>query len=461
MAGGLGWGIRGQYGHETGAMIAGLLISLVAVLLFYGSALPLDMVRVIGWATIAIGFGGCMTYAQTVGLTHDPALVGNGAALRWGLCGLAVKGGLWFGFFGIFLGMGLGGARYRPLELGALMIVLLGLFLVGVWCCNTPFEPAHKILPKIYFSADWRWRPEVAELKPRREVWGGLLFACAALIIYARWWRGDRLAWNLGLWAVLGGAVGFPLGQGLQAFHAWNRDFVLQGLGAAWDSRINWWNFMETTFGAVAGGMVGFGLWRNRRLIAVPRSSSAGSVMKALLEWPLLAVHVALLMLAEFGDWPPVAFYTEFSLVLGLIPMVLIAGGKWSPFLLPLPITLLPVAGKTLRELCYKQPIFDPWLGWLFLLIIPVGLMGWGAVLWARQQDQGAAGKSRLPGVLLLATWCYFYLNFAFFRFPWPWSEWTYRTPNAVVFFLCSLGLSLAGIRSIPELFRRSPNQIR
>ncbi len=29
MAGGMGWGIRGQYGHETGAMIAGLLVALV------------------------------------------------------------------------------------------------------------------------------------------------------------------------------------------------------------------------------------------------------------------------------------------------------------------------------------------------------------------------------------------------------------------------------------------------
>ena len=34
MAGGMGWGIRGQYGHETGAMIAGALISLVLVRLF-------------------------------------------------------------------------------------------------------------------------------------------------------------------------------------------------------------------------------------------------------------------------------------------------------------------------------------------------------------------------------------------------------------------------------------------
>ena len=34
MAGGMGWGIRGQYGHETGAMIAGVLVSLILVFLF-------------------------------------------------------------------------------------------------------------------------------------------------------------------------------------------------------------------------------------------------------------------------------------------------------------------------------------------------------------------------------------------------------------------------------------------
>jgi hypothetical protein len=32
MAAGMGWGIRGQYGHETDAMIAGALTSLVLVL---------------------------------------------------------------------------------------------------------------------------------------------------------------------------------------------------------------------------------------------------------------------------------------------------------------------------------------------------------------------------------------------------------------------------------------------
>lgn len=38
LAGAMGWGIRGQYGHETGAMIAGLLVSLTLALLWRRAA---------------------------------------------------------------------------------------------------------------------------------------------------------------------------------------------------------------------------------------------------------------------------------------------------------------------------------------------------------------------------------------------------------------------------------------
>ena len=37
LAGGMAWGIRGQYGHETGAMIAGVLVSLTIVALAVSS----------------------------------------------------------------------------------------------------------------------------------------------------------------------------------------------------------------------------------------------------------------------------------------------------------------------------------------------------------------------------------------------------------------------------------------
>ena len=90
MAGGMGWGIRGQYGHETGAMIAGLLVSLTLVLLLCPPRPSLPVARAVALGTVAMGFGGSMTYGQTVGLTHDAELIGNWAALRWGMLGLAI-----------------------------------------------------------------------------------------------------------------------------------------------------------------------------------------------------------------------------------------------------------------------------------------------------------------------------------------------------------------------------------
>ncbi len=57
LAGGLGWGIRGQYGHESGAMIAGLLVTSV-IAVGYLSHLPgLFVARAMALATVAIGIG--------------------------------------------------------------------------------------------------------------------------------------------------------------------------------------------------------------------------------------------------------------------------------------------------------------------------------------------------------------------------------------------------------------------
>ena len=122
LAAGMGWGIRGQYGHESGAMIAGVLASTTLVMLFVPVANSLTAARAAAMMTVAIGVGGSMTYGQTVGLTHDAPLVGNWQALRWGMMGLFVKGGIWIGFAGAFLGMGLGHAQYRPLEIIALVL---------------------------------------------------------------------------------------------------------------------------------------------------------------------------------------------------------------------------------------------------------------------------------------------------------------------------------------------------
>ena len=61
LAGGLGWGIRGQYGHEPGAMIAGVLVSLTLALLFCPPLPSISVARAVAWGTVAMGIGGSMT----------------------------------------------------------------------------------------------------------------------------------------------------------------------------------------------------------------------------------------------------------------------------------------------------------------------------------------------------------------------------------------------------------------
>ena len=447
-AGGLGWGIRGQYGHETGAMIAGLLVSVTLLFLLFRHAPASTVIRAVAFATVGIGFGGAMTYGQTVGLTHDSALVGNGAALRWGMLGLAIKGGIWIGFFGLFLGIGLSGRRYRPIEIAALFAGMALLFTLGTLLLNSPFDPANRVLPRIYFSDDWRWEPD-AVLKPRREVWGGLLFALAGAVAYARWVRKDTHACRLALWAMLGGALGFPLGQSVQTFHAWNLDLFRSGVLATIDPKINWWNFMETTFGAVFGAVVGWGVWRQRNaimeslLIGQQNPANPPSLQNPHAGWSLvlLALHTALLAISEFGNVRGIDRYTDFPLVMGLLPILAALLHPSASWLVALPITLMPIAGKTLRYLLYEQASINPVLGWCLFVIVPISAATVLALVCHRTSESTKSAELPFRWLLAASTLIYFGLNFAFFRFPWPWNDWTPRTPNALVFTLCAFAL--------------------
>ncbi len=444
MAGGMGWGIRGQYGHETGAMIAGVLVSLTLVYLLCPKASLNSMARAVAWGTVAMGFGGSMTYGQTVGLTHDAPLVGHWEALRWGLLGLAIKGGIWIGFAGTFLGMGLGGKRYRPLELLVLMLGLVAAYFVGLFLLNQPFDPANKQLPSIYFSDHWYWEPEKTDMKPRPECWGGLLFALLTLLVYTRICRSDRLAFRMGLWGIIGGALGFPTGQSLQAYHAWNREWFQQGFWATLSPHINWWNMMETTFGAIMGAALGLGLWINRKSIQ-PAEDSMGRFMPKHFEWILLLIHIPMLAAVEFAAYPYVDMFYDLGLIMGIIPMVAIAGSRWWPYLITFPLVLLPIAGKTVRQLVYNESAIEPVLGWAVYLVIPL-ILALLMAIWFQLQSRNPQnnGYNFTRWGLLFNAWMFFLLNFAFFRFPWPWDEWTRRTPNAIIFTICVLGLTLA-----------------
>jgi hypothetical protein len=436
-AGGMGWGIRGQYGHETGAMIAGVLVSLVLVLHVCPQAPLLAAARAAALGTVATGFGGSMTYGQTVGLTHDPPLVGNWDALRWGMLGLALKGGLWIAFTGLFLGVGLGRRRIGWREMAAVILAMIALYPLGIWLFNRPFDPAERVLPPLYFSDDWYWEPDAA-LKPRPEVWGGMLAALAAGWAWWGWVRGDRLARNLAVWGFVAGAVGFPLGQSLQAYHAWNRAAFAAGPWAALDSVMNWWNWMETTFGATFGAILAVGLLVNRRHVGiVDEPEQRPAELPPAVAAALLLVHVWLVIVCEFADMPVVDAIYNHGPVLGIIPLVVAAGGRQWPFLVILPLTLLPIAGKTLRAMTAPEPV-AALLDWAVWVIVPLALATWLATgLMKLARDPGATAR-HLAAPLSFVTLVYWGLNFAFFTFPWPWQTWTARTPNALCFTLCA-----------------------
>ena len=457
-AGGMGWGIRGQYGHETGAMIAGALVSLVLCLLFARHLPSATVARAAAWGTVAIGFGGSMTYGQTIGLTQNANMVGNLHAFLWGMLGLGIKGALWIGFAGAFLGMGLSGVRYRTRDVLVLYAVMLAACALGIAALNEPYNPAQRLLPKIYFSADWRWTPDVTPevLKPRREVWGGFLAAMAVLLAQLAWIRRDGLALRLGLWGLLGGAIGFPLGQCLQAGHAWHKELFAHGWLADADKVINWWNFMETTFGATMGATLALGLWLSRHRInagvAPNDPPPATPHLNTPAEWVLLATHLVLLVGVEFVDSPAFNRIYDFGLMLGFIPILGTTAGRFWPWLIVTVITLIPIAGKTYRNLIVEDATLGPVPGGILYLGLPLLIAGF---MFFRLRRHHAAGDTTrwLAEALLFNTAIYFLLNNAFFRFPWPWQTWTARTPNALVYTACTTLLVLAATR----ILRRPP----
>ena len=119
------------------------------------------------------------------------------------------------------------------------------------------------------------------------------------LLLYSGLVRQDRLAWRLGIAGLIGGAIGFPAGQCLQANHAWNPEWYRSGIFASLDAHMNWWNMMEITFGTIMGAMLGLAVWLNRHLINV-RSLSAPA-QSAVVDGLTIVTHVTLLTFSEFA----------------------------------------------------------------------------------------------------------------------------------------------------------------
>ncbi|MGH9834103.1 MAG: hypothetical protein ACRD9Y_13870, partial [Blastocatellia bacterium] len=87
----IGWGIRGNFGHEFGAMIPGALAAMAVVLLsgredWHRRIAYFAMFGALGWS-----FGGSVSYGQVIAYTHS----GHSLSVLYGFASLFVIGFVW------------------------------------------------------------------------------------------------------------------------------------------------------------------------------------------------------------------------------------------------------------------------------------------------------------------------------------------------------------------------------
>jgi len=228
---GLGWAIRGHFGHWWGASWAGGM-GAIALLLAVGredwiKRIPvLALLAAIGW-----GIGGIMSYGVLVGYCRSIEVFNS----AYGYASLFIVGGL-YGFIGGGLfGLGLSTDENKKPDW---MRLLLEVFVVGYlayWF--------------IIVEMEWLMTP------PRDESWA-MSFGASLALAWFLYRAGNINALRVALYSALGGGVGFAFGN------------FLQTLGTASGLSYNWWNVMEFTLGFLGGIGMTYGVvtssWREK-----------------------------------------------------------------------------------------------------------------------------------------------------------------------------------------------------
>ena len=315
----LGWGIRGDYGHEAGAMIPGALLGLSICLAsgredWWRRASLMGMCGAIGWA-----FGGQMSYARITGYTASSSL----PDVFYGYACLFVIGGLWAGIGSAILALSVTRpAAYlerfaRPLA--ALWLVWFALSLSGVtswlsdrwplhdtdwvgaisalavagaWALLFPSDRSACSLIAVLAGGWWAGYLVLAALlglhmtPPRSDNWAGCvgLFAALLTYLYHQQDRTARLLAGYGFWI---GGIGFVLGNilnmlGRAQWGPIGRYEILHGL--------DYWKWMDQSFGLIMGLGIGAVFLRGVGPCLTPPAEEGGTRRLRLLALVLLLI---------------------------------------------------------------------------------------------------------------------------------------------------------------------------
>jgi hypothetical protein len=296
----VGWGFRGDYGHEAGAMVPGALLGLAISLTsrrpdWQSRGVTLAFLGAIGWA-----FGGQMSYGKVIGYTLHSSF----PDVHYGYYSLFLIGGLWGGIGAGILAQGLTESsetleRWWP-PLVILWCVWQVLDFTGITARLEANEWLHHA-DRAWWLKDADWVAALSALlsagitaffvkqsrlqaaciaflasgwlisffvlvgichlhmsPPRGDNWAGCVGLFLALIAYLFWQR-NRAALYLMAWGFFAGGVGFACAQVFQVIVKayWGP------LGEwAYQSHLNGWKLMELSFGFIMGGMVAIGVCR-------------------------------------------------------------------------------------------------------------------------------------------------------------------------------------------------------
>lgn len=315
----VGWGWRGDYGHEAGAMVPGALLGLAIALTsgredWVKRASLFAFLGAIGWA-----FGGQMSYGIVIGYTAHSSF----PDVLYGYACLFVIGALWGAIGAGILALAITEPR-SALEqfVGPLVcfyLVLTGLNLSGVterlsgrwalhdsdWVIATAallvaviygfLRPsARKACTFIAVLAGGWWLGliifalllNLRMTPPRSDNWAGCVGLWIALMLY-HYRTQNRIALQLSLVGLLAGGIGFAVA-----------DWVNMAGRAKWGligssetlRALDSWKWMEQLFGLIMGLGVAIGFSRIAKHSVSPEEDQVPGRLRAVALWFLLIV---------------------------------------------------------------------------------------------------------------------------------------------------------------------------
>jgi hypothetical protein len=289
----IGWGIRGNYGHEFGAMIPGVLASLAALLVSGRSDWLSQGVFFAFFGALGWSLGGSISYMQVIGYTHS----GESGSVLYGFACLFTIGFLWAALGGAGAALPACLNRDRLAEfLPPLSAVFIGWvlqdFAVSIWFPeDASYRHNH---PLYWYDTDWLAAlvaiAAVGMLAAIRRRWD----SASSLLLHLAvgWWVGFLLLVNLfgwrmtpprgdnwagclgmvgGLWLYLyrhrlGLVAEASLLCGLVGGFGFAGGNLLKLLGIATGAQTNWHSVLEQTYGFINGiGLATALLWVARR----------------------------------------------------------------------------------------------------------------------------------------------------------------------------------------------------